>query len=277
VFYIRLAALAPRGLLRTAWQAEIDQTDPSAAAILFASLAVTIIYSRPQDLVAADQGQFANGGVLAQVEGDFVPGDMVELVVHGPGGQASLEATVLQVLAGAGVALAFTKSAELNELIDDARGREPCDGPDPEHRISKADDERGQALSPFQRIKTASMTEKIQMAKHGSKSERAAVIRDPNKSLHQYVIRNPHLQLDEVGQMARMTAVSTEVLKYIAEKREWYQRPEIAAALARNPRTPVPIAARVLRHVSKNELRQLAKGNGVRSAVAAAARKLLLR
>ncbi|MBT8495505.1 MAG: hypothetical protein KJO07_20820, partial [Deltaproteobacteria bacterium] len=148
----------------------------------------------------------------------------------------------------------------------------------PRHAWTDAEDSGSSAaLSPFQRIKTASMTEKIHMAKHGSKSERAAVIRDPNKTLHQYVIRNPHVQLDEVGQMARMTAVSPDVLKFISDKREWYQRPEIAAALVRNPRTPVPLAVKVLRHVSKNELRQIAKGNGVRSAIASAARKLLLR
>ncbi|MBI4509475.1 MAG: hypothetical protein HY698_07545, partial [Deltaproteobacteria bacterium] len=67
-----------------------------------------------------------------------------------------------------------------------------------------------------------------------------------------------------------------QVLKQIAERREWAQRPEIAIALVRNPKTPAPLAVRLLDHVSPAELRHLAKDPGTRPPIQHAARKKVL-
>ena len=108
---------------------------------------------------------------------------------------------------------------------------------------------------------------------HGSRDERAMILRDTNRLLHPYVLKNPNLQIDEVVAMARMSAISPELLKQIAERREWMARPDIAIALVRNPTVPVTVALKALDHVSVSDLRQLAKDTKTRPAIQAAARK----
>ncbi|MEM9491232.1 MAG: hypothetical protein AAGC55_18935 [Myxococcota bacterium] len=207
-----------------------------------------------------------------------------------------MPAQVIQVLPGAGVAIGFDMESnpDLMKAIAAARQAGSNTGAEPEHHLGSAastesdnashhtehssdrGDARGAPSHVGQRVRSASQGEKIQLALHGNHDERAAILRDSNRSLHKYVLRNPGIRMDEVAHIARMTAVSPEVLNAIAERREWVRRPEIAAALVRNPKTPTTLAVKLLGSVSPNELRNLAKSSHVRSAVQAAARKRLL-
>jgi hypothetical protein len=118
--------------------------------------------------------------------------------------------------------------------------------------------------------------QKIHLALHGDKNERMAILRDNNKLLHAYVLRNPQLSLEELVFMARSATVSIELLTQIGGRREWAERPEIAIALVRNPKTPIPLALKLLDHVGMSELRTLAKQQNVRDAIQRAARKKIL-
>jgi hypothetical protein len=122
----------------------------------------------------------------------------------------------------------------------------------------------------------ATTAQKIQRALHGDRNDRLAMLRDINKSLHPYVLRNPGIQADEIAWIARQPTVAPDALAYIAGKREWIQKPEIAAALVRNPKTPPPLAIKLLDLVAPSELRLLAKQTNVRDAIQRAARKKLL-
>jgi hypothetical protein len=114
------------------------------------------------------------------------------------------------------------------------------------------------------------------MALHGNKVERMRIMRDGDRALHRYVLRNPGLRLDEVTAIAKMTAVSPDLLKAIAERRDWVLRPEIALALVRNRKCPTPLAIHMLNHLSPRDLRQLAKGSSVRMPILQAARKKVI-
>ncbi len=115
--------------------------------------------------------------------------------------------------------------------------------------------------------------DKIQLALRGTKDQRLKIIRDTDRTLHIYLLKNPRLGLDEVTTLAKTPTISVEVLKAVAERREWYQRSEVATALVRNPKTPVPIAIRMLDHISQQELRRLAKSDGARMPILQAARR----
>jgi hypothetical protein len=117
--------------------------------------------------------------------------------------------------------------------------------------------------------------EKIQKALHGTRDERNAILRDRDRTLHPFVLKNPQLDADDVLAIAKNAQMTPDLLKLIGERKDWFQRPAIAFALARNPKTPAEVAVRALDHVPLEALRQLAKG-GVLPHVAQAARKKLI-
>lgn len=237
------------------------------------------------------ESQIARGGLLIRAEErDLAPGTALGLEIVTPVGTAALEASVLQVIAGQGIAVRVAADdPAIARLLEAGRGAD-AGGDDPARAVwvededeteDEGEDESGEPgdrapRSAREKIEAAAKPDKIQMALRGSRAERALLIRDRDKSLHQYVIRNPKISLDEVAAIARMTTVAPDVIKLIAERREWYQRAEVAAALVRNPRVPMPIVRKMMAFVSATELRQLAKGAGVRDRVAQVARKKLL-
>lgn len=90
------------------------------------------------------------------------------------------------------------------------------------------------------------------------------------------MLKNPQLNADDVATIARNAQMTPDLLNQIGERKDWFQRPAIALALARNPKTPPELAVRALEHVPAEALRQIAKGVGVLPYVTQAARKKLL-
>jgi hypothetical protein len=121
-----------------------------------------------------------------------------------------------------------------------------------------------------------SRMEKVQKALHGTRDERNAILRDRDRTLHAFVLKNPQLDADDVVAIARNAQLAGDLLQQIGDRKEWLQRPAVALALARNPKTPPELAVRALEHVPLEAVRQLAKGAGALPHVQAAARKRLL-
>jgi hypothetical protein len=232
-------------------------------------------FTTPAALVAAHDQEMTRGGLLVRGE---VPAGValfadVELAIEGGGKRVLTPAQVVQMLPGVGVAVTFAAArvAGLAEWIEMARalGASGWSDAAPAARAAAA----SAAVSPAQRLREASVPEKINIALHGSRDERGLILRDTNRLLHPYVLKNPNLQMDEVVAMARMAAISPELLKQIADRREWIARPDIAIALVRNPTVPVLTALKALEHVSPADLRQLAKDTRTRPAIQQAARR----
>lgn len=259
-----------------------------------------VTYDRVEEFLDDYDKQIAHGGILVrgEIPSGLERGHTVELEVVTPVGGTRLYGQVIQVLAGAGVAVTVAPE-QLSALARAARSKGAHRGAASGHagsgygtvqagnghagsghagsghgaHAASGHAASGHAAEPSQGAATA---KKIQLALHGDKSQRAALLRDPNKMIHAYVLRNPQIQLDEVVTVARMTTVAVDVLTFIASRREWAERSEIALALVRNPKTPVPLAVRLLDHVSPSELRQLAKQANVREPIARAARKKVI-
>ena len=122
---------------------------------------------------------------------------------------------------------------------------------------------------------TLSLPEKIALALSCDRERRFQFLRDPNKQLHPLVIKNPRIGLEEVQWAAKLTTLNPEALKLIADHPEWGQNPGVAAALVRNPKTPVPVALKLLPRLPLSELRALARSQGRPQIVQAAKMQLL--
>lgn len=252
-------------------------------------------YGRPQDLVRDFEQQLARRGLLVRVEeaASAEQFSAAELELVAPDGSSvTLATTVVQVFPGVGVALAFDAAAlaSLEPLVGAARAAGEADGPEPEHALGGMEPPAEAAGAPRKpsvrakaepldlqrRLSVMTSQEKIQLALKGSRDERSAILRDVNKTVHVHVLKNPSLQLDEIAAMAKMPTVSPELLAAIAQRREWCGRPEIAQALVRNPKTPVPTALKLLDSLSLSDLRLVAKDANTRPPIQAAARKKLV-
>ena len=246
-----------------------------------------VTYHSTEHLLADVAQQVSRRGLLVRVPvASAERGEPVELEIATPVGEAKVAATVLQVLPGLGVAVELDPAA-FAPLAEAAREHAVAGGP-PEHErvvdvlTTTIDDEDDDAEpAPARRPNPAATqaqlnAQKIQLALHGDKNQRMAILREQNKQLQSYVLRNPGLQVDELVFLAKQATTSAELLAQIAARREWAERPEIAIALVRNPKTPVPLAIKMLDHISASELRNIAKQQSVRDAIQRAARKKLL-
>jgi hypothetical protein len=244
-----------------------------------------ITYARYAEL-AADVQQMAHGGILVRVTdvADLAFEAPIELELALPDGTSLQSAgKVLQVLAGHGVAVTVqpdvieqarraatagrdtgAPAAAKHERIDRSAAATPAPRAAPREEPS-----RSQSDEP-------SRPQKIQIALHGNRDQRNAILRDRDRQLHLYVLKNPGINVDDVLSIAKNPQMGQEMFKQIAERADWLQRPQIATALARNPKVPADIAVRALAHVPQDVLRQFAKGTGAPPHVIQAARKRVL-
>lgn len=247
-----------------------------------------ITYERSGEL-RDDLDQMARGGLMVKTSdtGGLELSSPVTLELVLPDGSAlAAAATVIHVFPDVGVAVSVGP-----ELVAQVRrravGPDDSGGGDAIHeRLSERQSDQA-ATVPGARARGATATqtsvesatnaEKIQLALHGNRDQRNAILRDPNRTLHPYVLKNPQISVEDILAIAKNAQMSPEILKQISDRKDWFQRPQVALALARNPKTPADIAIRALDHCPADAVRLMAKGTGVMPLVAQAARKKVIK
>lgn len=210
-------------------------------------------FATPQDYLAVHEQEISQGGLL--VRGAELPAGtpLVDctLIVRIEGAEAAqVPARLAAATPGVGVMVLFPQPpAVLNALAARLRGPKPKE--------------------------TLSLAEKMALAMSCDRELRFQFLRDPNKQLHALVLRNPRIGLEEVQWAAKLTTLNPEALKVIADHPDWGQNPGVAAALVRNPKTPVPVALKLLQRLPVSELRALARSQG-RPQIVQAAKKHLM-
>jgi hypothetical protein len=199
-------------------------------------------------------------------------------------------AEVVQCVAGQGLAVQFTEAAasvlqNLMKKCPDSTlseetvpgGEDPIVGIPESVEILPVPGEKTTTAveSPvsMQQLESMSVAEKRQAALHGRKDIRMLLIRDRNKTIHPFILKNPAITLDEIEQIAKMPSVNPDVLRMIANHKEWTRSATVCRNLVRNPQTPMKEALELLAKLPVSEVRALAKGSTVRTAIQQAARK----
>ena len=118
------------------------------------------------------------------------------------------------------------------------------------------------------------VAEKVKLALKGNKDARAILLRDANKVIPRLVLQNPRISEDEILMLSKDRNTDEEVLRMIAESRDWTKIYVVRAALVENARTPVDVALKLLVTLAEREIVRLAKSKNVPSVIATQARRI---
>jgi DNA replication initiation complex subunit (GINS family) len=127
--------------------------------------------------------------------------------------------------------------------------------------------------SLFQEIQDMNVSEKLDFARKCSKEARIILIRDANKLVQMAVITSPKMTDSEVLAIANNRQVNEDVLKFIADRREWMKNYQVKAALVNNPKTPLPLALKLISALNQKDLSLIAKSKAVPRALVIAAQR----
>lgn len=116
---------------------------------------------------------------------------------------------------------------------------------------------------------------KVRLATLGNGVDRGKLIRDPIKMVAMAAIKSPGVTDIEVARYAGNQALAEDVIRYIANNRNWTKVYGVKVSLCRNPKAPISETTRFLPFLRQKDLVNLSKSKSVSSALVAQARKLM--
>jgi hypothetical protein len=157
----------------------------------------------------------------------------------------------------------------------DTAPQDPSDDPPPDVVPAASDLAAGDRVPLFVSIQRMSVAERMQFARQADKEGRGLLIRDPNKQVALAALGNPKVTVQEVEQFAKSRQLGTDILREIGSNMEWLKQYPVIHALAANPRTPLPIALKLLSRLKTIDLKLLGIDRNLASAIRIAATRLL--
>jgi len=146
------------------------------------------------------------------------------------------------------------------------------------HGVSLTDDgPMGEEARRSVEARIAAMTvpEKVELASKGNREVRKILSRDARSMAARALIASPKLSEEDIALFAASSQTHEEILRAIADNRQWTANRQTVSALVQNPKTPPPSAIRFVRTFQTNELRILMHNRSVGVAVRNEAKRLL--
>ena len=137
------------------------------------------------------------------------------------------------------------------------------------------DEEKLQSL--YSRVQDMNVMEKVKLARFGNGDARALLVRDRNKVVATAAIRSPKIKESEVVTFAKSRNLSDEVLRIIANNREWTRSYSVKKGLVMNPKTPLSGAIKFVNYLTDRDLREIMRSRDVPGQISQQARRILAR
>ena len=134
---------------------------------------------------------------------------------------------------------------------------------------------RQKQIPMLKMINNLNAAQKVALAMKGNKEARGILMRDANRMIAVAAIRNPRLTEQEIVAAAKSRQVNDEVIRIICNSRDMIRSYGVKLALVGNPKTPLPVALRLLPMLRQQDLRSVAKSKSISSGLANQAKKML--
>jgi hypothetical protein len=130
-------------------------------------------------------------------------------------------------------------------------------------------------LNISQRIQRMNIGQKIKTGMKGDKEARTILIKDTNRDVYMAVLKNPGLKENEIEMLTKNTGTNVEILRAIANNREWVANRNILNGLVMNPKTPVNLSIRFLSRLGRKDIEFIAKSRSLPVALRNNARRMI--
>lgn len=124
-------------------------------------------------------------------------------------------------------------------------------------------------------VNKLTIPQKIKLALFGNHSARMLLIRDTNRQIPMFVLKNPRISDGEIAEIAKNTNVDDNVLRDLANNPQWMRNYNVKCAIVFNPKVPIDVSLKWVKHLNDGDLRRLAKSKNVPQVIATQSRKLL--
>ncbi|MEW6129748.1 MAG: PilZ domain-containing protein [Acidobacteriota bacterium] len=204
------------------------------------------------------------GGLLIPTSTELQPFSPMQLTLKLiDAGEAQISATVVQVMASAfAVAFDIKPDEILAALLSKPAVNQTSSTP--------------AESNTWDRIRNLSRVEKLLLAPKADRSERTVLLQDNDAQVLYSLLKNPRITTEEVVRIARSPLLATATADLIAKTTIWASNSEIRSALVHNPRTPTPLALKLLPTLPEPEIRQIAKSSAVSQALKQAALRIVI-
>jgi hypothetical protein len=186
--------------------------------------------------------------------------ELAALIMGGGGGQAAVD---------------DTSDAADADASDDALFAELMREDDSEEAETPAENaQQKEQQEDVRNIGQLPIAQKVRLATLGKAEHRAVLVRDSNKIVAKAAITSPKLTDREVIAYAGNRSICEEVIRYIAERREWQKNYQVKVSLVNNPKCPLTHSMRLLTQLRANDLKLVARSKSIPSALAKAAKRM---
>jgi len=223
-------------------------------------------------IVFNDGGQLELPAKAVYLDGNGGVG--LEVIGFGEDLRAKIVALIAAGTAAAEAAPLATGSAE-HELAPSAEPAEPTGEPAPEAALEADGEDNDEHKTMHERLRGLPLIEQIKRAKGGTVTERTLLERLYGKNVWEALLRNPALSAPEVARIARMGSLPRPLLEIIFGNGGWLQVPEVRRALLSNPRLGTDQIIKLLRMMTKQELKVATMQTAYSMAVRSQAKTML--
>lgn len=223
-----------------------------------------IEFENADELKAEYDNNISAGGLFFQTASQLPEFTALQLTLKlSDGGQMEVSATVVRAM---GTALAVSLESA-PELIWSTLTAKPSE----ENQTTTRTEQ-----NVWDKIRNMSRMEKLLLAPKADRGERQALMQDNDAQIIFSLLKNPRITTEEVIRIARLPLLSSIAAELIAKTTIWASNSEIRAALVNNPRTPTPLAIKLLPTLPEPEIRQIAKSGGVSQSLKQAALRIVI-
>jgi len=126
----------------------------------------------------------------------------------------------------------------------------------------------------IERLAKMTVAQRVQFAIKGGSEARRTLIRDSNKVVQRAVLQSPRLTDQEVEAFASMSSLTDEILRLIANNRNFRKNYTVVRNLINNPKTPIDVSLHMLPILNAIDLKRLTTNKNIPETLRSTANKL---